>query len=59
MKKRITAICLAVLVCVGVILRIWYVNKDNEVVETVIYPMGERVAFGDDFYYTPYRRPVQ
>lgn len=53
MKKRITAICLAVLVCVGVILRIWYVNKDNEVVETVIYPMGERVAFGDDFYYSP------
>ena len=40
MKKRGLAICLAVLLCLtGIGMRIWYVNKDREEIETKIYPM--------------------
>ena len=52
MKKRGLAICLAVLLCLtGIGMRIWYVNKDREEIETKIYPMGEMVPFEDDFFY--------
>lgn len=52
MKKRTIILCLAVLLClVGVGVRIWYVNKNNEQLVTKTYPMGETVAFGDDFFY--------
>lgn len=52
MKKRGLAICLAVLLCLtGIGVRIWYVNKDREEIETKIYPMGEMVPFEDDFFY--------
>ena len=52
MKKRIILICLAVLVCLsGVVVRIWYVNKDREERVIKIYPMGEMAPFEDDFYY--------
>ena len=35
----------------GIGVRIWYVNKDREEIETKIYPMGEMVPFEDDFFY--------
>ena len=52
MKKRGLAICLAVLLCLtGIGVRIWYVNKDLEETVTKIYPMGEMVSFGEDYFY--------
>lgn len=52
MKKRIILICLAVLVCLsGIVVRIWYVNKDREERVIKIYPMGEMAPFEDDFYH--------
>lgn len=52
MKKRGLAICLAVLLCLtGIGVRIWYVNKDREETVTEIYPMGEMVSFGEDYFH--------
>ena len=52
MKKRGLAICLAVLLCLtGIGVRIWYVNKDREETVTKIYPMGEMVSFGEDYFH--------
>lgn len=52
MKKRGLAICLAVLLCLtGIGVRIWYVNKDLKETVTKIYPMGEMVSFGEDYFH--------
>lgn len=51
--KKILALCLAVVLCVGVGLRIWAVNYNRPEVETVIYPMGEVIDIGDDYFHTP------
>lgn len=51
--KKILALCLAVVLCVGVGLRIWAVNYNRPEVETVIYPMGEVIDMGDDYFYSP------
>lgn len=51
--KKILALCLAVVLCVGVGLRIWAVNYNRPEVETVIYPMGEVIDMGDDYFYMP------
>ena len=52
MKKRAVILCVVILVgLVGVALRIWFVNKDNEPLVSETYPMGEIVALEDDFFY--------
>ena len=51
--KRIIPFCLAAGLCVGAGIRIWAVNYNRPEVETVIYPMGEVVDLGDDYFYNP------
>lgn len=52
MKKRAVILCVVVLVgLVGVALRIWSVNKNNEVLVSETYSMGEIVPLEDDFFY--------
>lgn len=53
MKKRAVILCVVVLVgLVGVGLRIWSVNKNNEVLVSETYSMGEIVPLEDDFFYS-------
>lgn len=48
--KKILAVCLAVVFCAGVGLRIWAVNLNRNDGERIIYPMGETAAYEDDFF---------